>query len=82
MAAMDELDTLLKSEFPAINFEKEDKLVENGLLDSLALFQLMGILELKYGLSIPIEEITPENFNTKTAISLLIKKLSQSNFIS
>ena len=72
---MNELCNLLKSMFPAIDFDKENSLVEDGLLDSLALFTLIGALEREYKISIPMEELSAENFNSLASIHRLTRRL-------
>ena len=74
---MKDLNVILKEMFPAIDFEKEDKLIGDGTLDSLSMFNLIAALEEEYNISIPFEEILPENFNSIDSISSLIKRLSK-----
>jgi acyl carrier protein len=74
---MNDLIIFIKNEFPAIDFENNDKLVENGELDSLNLINLISLLEQEYDISIPIDEIIPENFNSLTSIYSLICKISK-----
>lgn len=54
----------------------ETPLLEQGLLDSLALMRLIAFLERRYGLELPEEEITPENFGTLASIRALIATLA------
>lgn len=54
----------------------ETPLLEQGLLDSLALMRLIAFLERRYGLELPEEEITPENFGTLSSIRELIATLA------
>jgi len=75
---MGNLIVFLANMFPAIDFESETTLVENGLLDSLDLFGLIAALEQEYNVSIPMEEISPKNFNSVMGISSLITRLSGS----
>ena len=42
----------------------EDSLIERGLLDSIALVQLIAFLEEEAGVRIPDQEITPDNLDT------------------
>jgi len=79
---MNELMVFLKNEFPGIDFEKNDNLVENGELDSLSLIKLIALLEQEYDISIPFDEILPKNFNSAESIYSLICRFSNvdSNF--
>jgi len=72
---MNELKTLLSNLFPAIDFDKESSLIKDGLLDSLDLFKLIGALEQEYKLTIPMEELTAENFSSLNTMHTLLCKL-------
>ncbi|HKQ78949.1 MAG TPA: acyl carrier protein [Blastocatellia bacterium] len=50
----------------------ETDLVENGLLDSLTLVELLSQLEETFGLSIPIDELELENFRSIASIARLV----------
>lgn len=54
-------------------------LLEQGLLDSLGLMKLIAFLERRYRLSVPEQEITPENFRSLATIRKLIESLSREN---
>jgi acyl carrier protein len=57
-------------ELPA-GFGPEEDLFEAGL-DSMAIMQLLLILEEEYGTVIPMGEVTRDNFHTSTAITRLV----------
>ena len=69
------LTDLLANMFPEIDFKKETKLVEDGFLDSLNLFRLITCLEQEYKITIPVEELSAENFNSLSAIYSLLQRL-------
>jgi acyl carrier protein len=73
---MKDLNRFLKDLFPDINPENENKLIEDGVLDSLDIFRLVTALEEEYKISIPFDEIIFENFNSKASIQSLMNKLS------
>ena len=50
-------------------------LVEEGILDSMAIASLISELSLEFSVHIPYEEIKEENFNSVGAIEALVKKL-------
>ena len=50
-------------------------LLEEGILDSLGLQQLITFLEQKYEINVDDEHLMPENFESVRAISELISKL-------
>ena len=60
-----------------IDYEKEDGLVDNGILDSLDIVTLITEINDKFDISIPAEEIIPENFNSAAALMALIERLDE-----
>ena len=66
---------LLENVLPQIDFT-EDALVDSGVLDSLSLVTAIGELSMEYGITVPYEEITPENFNSLDAIVRLMERLT------
>jgi len=55
--------------------QDNDSLSETGVIDSITLLQLIDFLEGKYKIQIPVEMITPENFDTLAGISQSVMKL-------
>jgi len=53
----------------------ETSLVETGLLDSVALMNLIAYVEDRTGVRIPDADVTPQNFNTVASIELLVERL-------
>ena len=49
-------------------------LLEEGILDSLGLQQLITFLEQQYGITIDDEDLMPENFESVNAIAALVAK--------
>jgi acyl carrier protein len=60
-----------------ISLQENDSLTETGVIDSIILLQLVDFLEEKYHIEIPVEMLTPENFDTLAGISKSIMKLTQ-----
>ena len=73
----DILDFLKKQGFLDENtrLQDNDSLSETGAIDSITLLQLIDFLEEKYNIQIPLEMITPENFDTLAGISQSVMKL-------
>jgi acyl carrier protein len=73
----DILDFLKKQGFLDENtrLQDNDSLSETGAIDSITLLQLIDFLEEKYNIQIPLEMITPENFDTIAGISQSVMKL-------
>ena len=51
-----------------IDFENTTTLIDDGLLSSLDIIQLIGALNDEFDISIPATEIVPQNFNSVDAI--------------
>ncbi|MCD7761930.1 MAG: phosphopantetheine-binding protein [Lachnospiraceae bacterium] len=66
---------LLEEEFADIDFS-QDALVDDGILDSLTIVSMITTLSLEFGITIPYDEVIPENFNSVDAITELVEKLS------
>lgn len=72
---MDELMQILTENCPDTDFELEDRLIDDDVLDSLELVVLVGAINDAFDVSITAEELTPENFNSVEAIYALIQRL-------
>ena len=57
-----------------IDFEAEKVLVDDGLIDSLDLTQIMLALDEAFDIHIPAGEIEPENFNSAEAMLALVRQ--------
>jgi acyl carrier protein len=73
----DILDFLKRQGFldKRITLQENDSLSETGLIDSITLLELIDFIERKYSIQIPVEMITPENFDTLAGISQSVMKL-------
>ena len=74
---METLLKILKSMHPEVDFTAEDDLIGNGVLDSLDIVTLITEINAEFDVSIPAEEILPENFNSAEAIYALIERLDE-----
>jgi len=52
------------------------ELIGDGILDSLGVLNLVGFLEERFNILLPVEEFVPENFRTPSAIAALANRLS------
>lgn len=55
--------------------KESESLTETGVIDSIGLLQLVDYLESRYKIEIPMEIITPENFDTLAGISQSVTNL-------
>jgi acyl carrier protein len=60
-----------------ISLQETDSLTETGVIDSIILLQLVDFLENKYKIEIPVDMLTPENFDSLAGISQTVKKLKK-----
>ncbi len=74
-ASLDQILEILKSVRPNVDFEHCEDLIGNGTLDSMDMVMIMTQIMQKFDLSIPPEEMVPENFNSAKAMYRLIQKL-------
>lgn len=60
---------------PGIDYETNDSLVEDGILDSLSIVQLVAAIADEFDVQIRAVDLIPENFNSAQNIFELIQKL-------
>ena len=63
---------LVGNDDPPLN--ADDDLLENGLIDSMGMMSLIGFIEGHFGVKIPPQEMTIENFKTVRAISRYLER--------
>ena len=73
---MQKLYDILAENWPDIDFEKEEKLIDDGVLTSLDIVMLVGELNDAFDIEITADELLPENFNSASAIEALVKRLT------
>ena len=60
-----------------VDFATCTTLIDDGILSSLDIIQLIGALNDEFDLSIPATEIVPENFNSVDAMVAMVARLSE-----
>ena len=58
-------------------FEKETKLIDDGILDSFDIVTLVAELNAEFDIEINVMDLEPDNFNTVNAMLELIEKLQE-----
>jgi acyl carrier protein len=71
---MNELISILNDIRPGQNFSKAENFFEQGVLDSLDLTALVAALESRYAVFIDVDEMTPDNFRSVTAIKTILER--------
>lgn len=74
---MESLLELLSGIRPDVDFKNEERLVDDGILDSFDIVSIISEVDDEYGVAIRITELKPENFNSAKAIFKLIQELKQ-----
>lgn len=74
---MEQLLAILSELHPNVDFEKTSDLIDDGILDSLDIVTLVTEIHSAFDVTIPAEEIIPENFNSAEALMALIEKLDE-----
>ncbi len=72
---MEKILEILNSIRDDIDYEKEDKLIDDGILDSFDIVSIVGELCDAYDITITVDDMEPENFNSATAIHELVERL-------
>ena len=73
----DEVLKILQDEYPNIDFESSNELVDQGILDSLTITGIIAALSVEFGITIPYEEITEDNFNSVDAMAAMVERLQK-----
>ncbi len=74
---MEELLEILREMHPDVDFETEEGLIDNGVLDSLDIVSLISEISENFDVTITAKDILPENFNSAQALYELIRRLEE-----
>ena len=74
---MEDIIEILKDINPDVNYETCETLIEDGILTSFELVMLVAELSQRFGVTIPPDQIIPENFGSARAINALIRRLEE-----
>ncbi len=72
---MDKLIEILNSLRPGVDFASQTKIVDDGILDSMTIARLIGLLEDEYDIEFEVTDLVPENFNSVDAMMKMIERL-------
>lgn len=73
---MDKLIRILTELNPDVDFTAADALIDDGILDSFDIVTLVAQIDDEFGIQIPAEALTAENFNSAGALYALVQYLS------
>lgn len=74
---MKELLKVLKEIKPDVDFENEDNLIGDELLDSFDIVSIVAAIDDEFDVKITAKDIIPENFNSAEALYDLIQRLDE-----
>jgi acyl carrier protein len=73
----EELMQILEETRPDIDFENETALIDKEMLDSFDIIAIVSEINQAFDISINVNDLLPENFNSVDAILALIAKLQE-----
>lgn len=74
---MEKLIEILNRLHPDVDFTEVEDLYDEGVLDSLDMVRLVTEIGQAFDISIPAEELIPENFQNVNTILALIERLDE-----
>lgn len=78
MQTMDVLRKFITEElvpdYNSSDLDKNQSLLESGIIDSLGIMKLVAFIEENFQLKVSDEELIPENFETLSALTSLISQ--------
>ena len=74
---MEELLEILTDLHPEVDFETEEHLIDNGILDSFDIVTLIAEIRDVFDVTIDAKRIIPENFNSAKALYALIQEIEE-----
>ena len=72
---MEELIRIMSEIRPDLDFAKEDKLIDEGILDSFDIISIVNEVNDFFHIEINVNDLLPENFNSASALYDLIRKM-------
>lgn len=74
---MEELLEILSGLHPEVDFETEEHLIDNVILDSFDIVTLISEIQDVFDVTIDAKRIIPENFNSAKALYALIQEIEE-----
>jgi acyl carrier protein len=64
---------------PKVALTASTRLMEEGLIDSLSIVVLLNFISSRFGVEVPLDELTEENLQSLEAIAALVERLRPVN---
>ena len=74
---MEQLLDILAELHPEVDFNTEEHLIDNKILDSFDIVTIVAEIDSEFDVMIPAEELVPENFNSAKALYALVERLME-----
>lgn len=74
---MEDLLEILNDLHGDVDFEAEEHLIDDGILDSLDIVRLIAEINDVFDVTITAKDIVPKNFNSAQALYALIQELAE-----
>ena len=72
---MDKLLEILSEVRPDVDFKNETKLIDNGILDSLNIMEIIAEISDEFDIELSPGDIVPANFNSAESLWAMIQRL-------
>lgn len=72
---METILEILNELHPDVDFETHTTLIDDKVLDSFDIVTIVAEVNAEFDVSIPAEELLPENFNSAAALWALVERL-------
>lgn len=75
---MEQLLKIMSEIRPDLDFETEDKLIDDDILDSFDIIAIVSEVNYEFNIELNVNDLKPENFNSARALYELITKVQNS----
>ena len=72
---MEKLLKIMSEIRPDLDFEKEDRLIDDDVLDSFDIIAIVSEVNFEFDIELNVNDLKPENFNSAAALYDLIIKV-------
>ncbi len=66
---------VLQDALPQIDFLASNAMVDEGVIDSLTITEIIATLSMEFDITIPFEEIIEDNFNSIEGLAAMVERL-------
>ena len=72
---MEKLIKIMNEIRPDLDFEKEDRLIDDDILDSFDIIAIVSEVNFEFDIELNVNDLKPENFNSAAALYDLITRM-------